>query len=192
MKKILNIIALLLVIICLVGCGRIENTNNENLSLCTLLPVAEIEEETNSVEETNNKADVPIYQEQSILFGLKSVDLFIESNNKDLSVLSSLSIEYIRFGLTGGTDKRARESLKPYKITNFGKFTSIEYANCVVNVKNIGMNLTLTFNDVNFSISNKQANFGYLKETKLLIAEILLDQESGLRIKVVGYLETIE
>lgn len=191
MKKIIKIVALLLVIFLFVGCGKVEDFDSNDQYLWKPVPeeVSQVAE-NNSCEEATEQ--VIINQEQMILLRLKSIELSIDSESKDLSVISDLSLEYIKVKLVGTTDDRARESLKPYKITKYGKISKIDYDDCIVNVKNVGVKLTLTFSNSKYSLSNEHFVLGYREGDQTLSAERIIDVESVCKIKVKGILERVE
>lgn len=192
MKKIIRIVALLLVVFCMAGCRNNENLDNNVPDMGALIQLSKTTEESDGKQEENENEITNVDQEYAVLLRLNSLEMYIDAGSEDLALISNLSIEYIRIKLTDGTDTRARESLKPYKITNFGKLLSVDYKECLINANNIGVVATIEFNNNKYSLSNERLNLEFSAEDCVLRSEILLDKESGLKIKIVCALESIK
>ena len=148
--------------------------------------------------EPNNS--LPIGQSQSVakIYKLKSVSIFIMSDELDYWQIENLYINYIRFQFVAesevGTDCIARESLKPMKITDFGKIIDIDYNNTNVDVNNTNIKLSFTFTggQKDYSFENKIVKMLFHEGEDLSFSgTIILDEDTKLRLEIKGDIETL-
>ncbi len=136
MKKKVLIIVLPVIMIFMAGCNSMPSAK----SLEMANPALSINKDAcdagdDNIEYGDALTDSGIYSaneaSNETIYNLKSVSVFITSQNEDVNEIQNLSMTYIGIKFEDsaniGTDTLKRESLRPRKITGFGEVIKIAY-----------------------------------------------------------------
>ena len=205
MKKNILTIVLLVAMLLMVGCGNHSIAKNIQTIKPTLSTIEEpcntnnnkIEEREISIGAINTaKSDL-----SGTIFSLNSISVFITSNKENLNEIDSLSMNYISLKLvteaTVGTDVIKRESLRPRKITHFGKILTINYDKTnPVTINDVKLNVNVTFSGAFDDAFNKEDLIDLVVRNNdgevYLIGELILDEISELKLVFEAEIEKLD
>ena len=206
MKKNILTIVLLVAMLLMVGCGNRSIAKNIQTINPTLSTIEEpcntnnnkIEEREISIGAINTaKSDLS----DGTIYNLNSISVFITSNKENLNEIDSLSMNYISLKLvteaTVGTDVIKRESLRPRKITRFGKILTINYDKTnPVTINDVKLNVNVTFSGIFDDAFNKEDLIDLVVRNNdgevYLIGELILDEISELKLVFEAEIEKLD
>ena len=206
MKKNILTIVLLVAMLLMVGCGNRSIAKKIQTINPTLSTIEEpcntnnnkIEEREISIGAINTaKSDLS----DGTIYNLNSISVFITSNKENLNEIDSLSMNYISLRLvteaTVGTDVIKRESLRPRKITHFGKILTINYDKInPVTINDVKLNVNVTFSGVFDDAFNKEDLIDLVIRNNdgevYLIGELILDEIGELKLVFEAEIEKLD
>lgn len=195
-KRTLIMAVIILLCFSLCGCGSAGGNNiNLDLTPTTLnggkMVTPEIEEDKSVIKTDSLESETT----EVNIYNVKSLSISIVSSMNDVK-LDSLTLRYFRVkvheGVISADDNRARESVQPRLISQFGKFIEIEYAKPIqVDINNLSVFFSAEFDKVS-KITDKVIKLTKEDSGENAVGVIELDSTKGILLEICAEIEESE